>query len=611
MLLLLLTLAPLSAQEAPLNSPEETLIALQEAIIPQNDPIALAYRFYGIESAPTEITAFERGDRDEFWVSDNNGNTTRSLTATLEAVGQYAYFWVESREDVNEDDLQNLANSFDSDIYAQVRDIWGTEPIPGVDGDPRLHVLFARGLGASSAAYFARRHNYPEDILAHSNAREMFFVNLSNIQDVNSEFLRSTLAHEFQHMIRANTTPNEDAWLNEGFSTFTEGYLGYEAAGRYPEAFLTNPDTQLTTFGIAQNRLSEYGAGFLFLTYLYDQFGIEAIKALSENPKNGMFGVNEVTVRFGALTEEEFFSDWVIANLIQDVEMQPSFGYTSRIPLIPVATRQLNGSRMETTRQLAQYATDYYEIDDLEGVSSLDIQVTLPETAPLVQAEPTSGEKFWYSNRGDISHTRLYREFDLTTATAATLTYQIWVALEEEWDYGYVLISDDNGATWQTIQTDSMTTDNGLGNLYGTAGYSFSSWSWIKESVILDAYVGKKVIISFELLTDDAINYAGMVLDDVAIPEIGYFSDFEADNGGWTSEGWVWVTNQIPQQAWVQVVQRLPNDVYVTRWFLPHWETPSIELDPLTESVVIAISPIAPVTTIPTEYTLTIELIGD
>ncbi|HRF95962.1 MAG TPA: hypothetical protein PLZ51_12235, partial [Aggregatilineales bacterium] len=350
MVCLLFIFAPISAQEAPINSPEATLIALQEAVIPQNDPIALAYRFYGIEPAPTEITTFERGNRDEFWVSDNNDNTTRNLTATLEAVGQYAYIWVESREDLDEDDLQNLADSFDRDIYAQVRDIWGSEPLPGVDGDPRLHILFARGLGASSAAYFARRHNYPEDILAHSNAREMFFVNLSNIQDVNSAFLRSTLAHEFQHMIRANTTPNEDAWLNEGFSTFTEGYLGYEAAGRYPEAFLTNPDTQLTTFGIARNRLSEYGAGFLFLTYLYDQFGIEAIQALSQNPQNGMFGVDAVATEFGDMSGDELFANWVIANLIQNTEISPTLGYTSQIPLMPVATRQLNGRRMETTR---------------------------------------------------------------------------------------------------------------------------------------------------------------------------------------------------------------------------------------------------------------------
>ena len=37
------------------------------------------------------------------------------------------------------------------------------------------------------------------------------------------------------------------------------------------------------------------------------------------------------------------------------------------------------------------------------------------------------------------------------------------------------------------------------------------------------------------------------MLDDISIPEIGYSSDFEADNGGWESTGFVRVENILPQ----------------------------------------------------------------
>ncbi len=599
----------LSAQNTmPSSSPQDTVTALQHAVIPINNPFTIAERLYGIEAptAPIEAPIYRRGDRDEFWVSDNSARQSRQIMAELKAIGLHAYFWVEVGENVRQRDLQALADAFDNDIYQQVRDIWGSEPYLGVDGDPRVHILFARGLGFGTAAYFSRKHNYPEIVSTHSNAREMFFVNLSTISDLNSTFLRSTLAHEFQHMIRANITPNEDSWLNEAFSTFTEGYLGYEAAGRYPSEFLNNPETQLSAFGIAPNRLAEYGAGYLFLTYIYDHYGIEAIQAISQNPMNGMFGVNQVAIDFGAGTHADVFADWVLANLIQDADTL-SFGYRSLTTLIPPATRRLNGRQNQLDRTLSQYATHYYELADFRGGDTLTLTLEMPETAPLVRTHPHSGERFWYSNRADVSHTRLYRQFDLSAVTSATFTYQLWADLEPDWDYGYLLISTDGGESWQTIQTETMTTDNPVGNRYGDAAYSLLTGRWIKEQVILDDYVGGEIWLSFDVITDDAVNYSGMVIDDVALPEIGYYSDFETDDGGWISEGWVWVTNHVPQQAWLQVVEYLPDGITVRRQLLPDDIAP-LTIDSRTERLFIAISPIAPVTTIPVEYTLTIRL---
>ncbi|MCL4254723.1 MAG: hypothetical protein KJ043_13235, partial [Anaerolineae bacterium] len=185
----------LSAQNTmPPSSPEDTVTALQNAVIPINDPFTIANRLYGIEAppAPSQAPQYRRGDRDEFWVSDNSVGQARQIMAELEVIGQHAYFWVEVGEDVRLSDLQALADSFDNDIYQQVRDIWGSEPYLGVDGEPRIHILFARGLGFGTAAYFSRKHNYPESVSQYSNAREMFFVNLSTIGAVNSPFLRST-----------------------------------------------------------------------------------------------------------------------------------------------------------------------------------------------------------------------------------------------------------------------------------------------------------------------------------------------------------------------------------------------------------------------------------
>jgi bacillopeptidase F (M6 metalloprotease family) len=73
------------------------------------------------------------------------------------------------------------------------------------------------------------------------------------------------------------------------------------------------------------------------------------------------------------------------------------------------------------------------------------------------------------------------------------------------------------------------------------------SSQWIQESIDLSEFAGQQVWIRFEYVTDAVQNGEGMLLDDIEIPEIGYFTDFEDDDGGWEAEGWVRVNNILPQ----------------------------------------------------------------
>ena len=49
------------------------------------------------------------------------------------------------------------------------------------------------------------------------------------------------------------------------------------------------------------------------------------------------------------------------------------------------------------------------------------------------------------------------------------------------------------------------------------------------------------------LITDAAVNGEGFLIDDIAIPEINYFTDFEAGNDGWQADGFVRIQNSLPQ----------------------------------------------------------------
>ena len=62
--------------------------------------------------------------------------------------------------------------------------------------------------------------------------------------------------------------------------------------------------------------------------------------------------------------------------------------------------------------------------------------------------------------------------------------------------------------------------------------------------------------IRFEYVTDAAVNGEGLLLDDIAIPEIGYFNDFESDSDDWQAAGFVRIQNILPQTYRVALISK-------------------------------------------------------
>lgn len=587
------------------------------AIIPPADPVDLAIRLRGanvIQPPPANAAPLQEGTRQALWAANLSGGETFQIEAELKVVGEHVYMWVAVDSHVGMNDLRALAHAFDTRIYHPVRELWGSEPSPGIDGDPRLHILFTPGLGMSTAAYFARRHTFPQTVFPHSNEREMFFINLDAYSTgIGTASVESTLAHEFQHMIRANINPNEDTWLNEAFSSFTELYLGYNTTTGISTAFFNNPGTQLNAFGLSgTNRSANYGAGLIFMTYFYERFGLEAVQTLSADTTNGLNAVDNVLREFGEPGVNVFFADWILANLIRDQSVADGrYGYSMLQRDAPptIATTTTRYPEF-ITGYVNQYASDYHTLTQIDQLDSLQITLSMPDVVPLLPIEDDSHGRVWYSNRGDASNMTLTRSFDLSEVESAHLVYDAWYEIEEDWDYAYVTISPDNGASWEILSTSSMTTSNPYGNAYGP-GYTGRSNGWVEERISLDDYTGANVLIRFKMVTDDALNLPGLALDTISIPEIGYRSDFSTDGGGWDAAGWFLTNNEIPQYAWIQAVQHTSDDVIITRWLVEpqpdqSQQTFNLPLAQNTEQITLALSPFAPITTIGMPYTLNI-----
>lgn len=544
------------------SSPEMVLKTLRDTTLPDSDLIELAERVQGKSNiSPTQVApsqAYQVGDQQSFWVSNVDTNENFKVNTTLQYITDHAYFWIENEISFKEKDLQELADTFETKIYPTDREFFGSEWTPGVDGDPHIYILYVRNAGGSIAGYFSSVDEYPPQAHQYSNWHETFVFNADNV-DLRDNFTYGVLAHELQHMIHWANDRNEDTWMNEGFSDLAMFLNDFDTGG-HDYLFAEDPDLQLNDWPNDQDQTPpHYGASFLFTTYFLDRFGEQTTKALIRRPENGLTSIDALMQEKGLndsatrrpITADDIFLDWTLANYLHDSKVGDGRYTYSNYPNAPQTsdTETINSCNSDTqTRSVHQYGADYIRIG-CQGNVTLKFEGSV--RVGLLPVDPFSGTWAVWSNKGDESDMMLTREFDFTQSQGPlTLTYWTWYDLEKDYDFVYLLASSD-GNHWEMLHPAHGTAGNITGNNFGF-GYNGLSGSadqaqWINESVDLSQYKGKKVQIRFEYVTDAAVNGEGFLLDDVAVPEIGYFDNFENGDGGWHGAGFVRIENALPQ----------------------------------------------------------------
>lgn len=288
---------PAPTEMPPLTGAALTLQILQEEDIPENNPSDLVTRLGGKQDIPATDpdpdAPYEVGDTKAFWVTNVDTNRNFEINATLQYADDVLYIWIENSVAFRKIDLDLLGSEFSQQIYPTDRAFFGSEWTPGIDEDPHIYFLFTGGVGGGLLGYFSSADEVPREAHPYSNAHEMFILNADNLS-LAGETIRSTLAHEFQHMIHWNVDRNEETWLNEGFSMLAELLNDYDP-GTHDSTYLRNPDIQLTSWGEpGESNIPHYGAAFLFTTYLLERFGEEATQAIVANPLNGMESIDHV-----------------------------------------------------------------------------------------------------------------------------------------------------------------------------------------------------------------------------------------------------------------------------------------------------------------------------
>ncbi|HID52888.1 MAG TPA: hypothetical protein EYP41_12750 [Anaerolineae bacterium] len=588
---------------------------------PDRDDTALALAYKGLD-APPEINPvpvtepLPTGMRENLKILKYDVNTISSPEFTLEYVSDYAYFWFDTSPGIEKpslEDLERAGAAFD-EIYERNTAVFGQENSPGIDGDPRIHIVNASPLNLCDVSlanaqacglggYFGSSDILPQSVDDQSNEREMFIMNGSLF---GSEAYIDILSHEFRHMIESNYDANDWDWEVEGSAMLAEDLNGFSGDPiSRGNRFLASPDQQLNRW-VDGDTTPYYGQGYVINRYIYNRLGPELYKVFATHPDEGFTALDDIAANndvdfSGGM---DLWLDWLAALAIHNAEGAPE-KYALRDGLGTALARSIKEYPVTVETDVNQFAADYYK---LAGDGEVTINFTGSNHAQLLPVLPTSGEHMWLANRANYSSVRLTRAVDLSDVDSATLTYDVFRDIEQGYDFAYVSVSTDGGQTWQPLVGEAMDgdvfEDNPSGSALAERFYTGRGRDWMQETIDLTPYAGQEILLRFEYVTDPILTFGGIAFDNIAIPEINYYDDAETDTG-WTAEGFVRATGYVPQGWFVQLITFEDGAPVVTRVAVATDNTAVIQTTGSSENPpILIIAAAAPMTLRPSAYRL-------
>ncbi|WP_256989113.1 immune inhibitor A [Bacillus sp. EB106-08-02-XG196] len=158
------------------------------------------------------------------------------------------------------------------------------------------------------------------------------------------------------------------------------------------------------------------------------------------------------------------------------------------------------------------------------GKNAIAAKVNLPQKATNINTPATGYFEYWGGQQDEID-TNMVTTVDLTGKTSATLEFDAWYQIEQDWDFAFVQVSEDSGASWKSIG-NTNTVSSAVPEAYPTIapalpGFTGDSEGWKKQEFNLDAYAGKKVQLRFRYITDWGTSEKGFYVDNINVTADG------------------------------------------------------------------------------------------
>jgi hypothetical protein len=364
-------------------------------------------------------------------------------------------------------------------------------------------------------------------------------------------------AHEWQHLLHSYTDPFETTWINEGLSDFAQTLTGYVDAtktvndfgfdshincfqgfGPVVTPFNPNPrdcggaENSLNIWGegIPSAVLADYGNAYEFMLYLYDRFGTAFMSALHrDGERQGIASVMAELQAVGVTDFYRFLHDYQSMVLLDRIVGDPPFGL-----VLGVSKSRVTSPSLRSTVNLANpesyndpgaapNGADFVPLQKANGefLRGRDLRSLRFEGATTLPALPLAwttvtddpdragNAVLWSGNESNLDAAAV---IPVAVPTAnPTLNFLAKYGAELGFDYAYVSVSTDGGATYTPIAGD-RTVDAPLGpGLNGTTG------GFEPHAYDLSAYAGQSILLSFRYVSDGGVNEGGLMIDDVFI----------------------------------------------------------------------------------------------
>lgn len=286
------------------------------------------YLLLSVGSSPAQIQV---GDTLPFWsVSYIDwpplwGSPQRQFEAVCLRSGQFCHIFSEVGVTPPSDlSLDYMVDRFDQNYAPKLTAKYG--PIPdALDGDPHVIILWMND--NNWGGYFDPGQQMSDSMVMATWGRHSCEHEIIYIAAWGTDLPAGTVAHEFGHLLHwgQDHSPEppvnpvkywEDAWVDEGFSTFAHLYLDQDIDEHnvLSGGFITyNPDIPLIWF-------SDYNQVQLFMLYMYEHYGKwDYISSLISNQLNGIPGVEATLDNLGYTDNfNDAFANWCVANYIDD-----------------------------------------------------------------------------------------------------------------------------------------------------------------------------------------------------------------------------------------------------------------------------------------------------
>jgi hypothetical protein len=395
----------------------------------------------------------------------------------------------------------------------------------------------------------------------------------------------SVFAHEYQHLLHHYIDPDEVSWVNEGLSDFTEvitgyadlskhtnekghdshtnAFLGWESvvdASWNPIAYESGPENGLTAWGDQGDDeiLADYGFAMYFMNFVHSQgYEQDFFHSWQHTAANGIEGMNQALAAAGSTdTFASLFGDASVSALVDGyLDNGGSTGDSSLdADLKNQATEAtvLINANANATEGAPPWGSDYIDLGSGAGLDSVSIAfegadhyVGGPQWVVDGQGYFTNPDAVGinYGDNQDISIAR-----DVSGHDGDVLTFDHYYAMELGWDFGFVQVSTDGGATWQSLGCDGTTSDHNpdaftsiVSNVPGYTGpnedpsiVTTVGTADAPVSVTCPALPDGVDYLAFRLMTDPAVEFDGWHVRNIKLDGVDLGTP--GDLTGWDNQ---------------------------------------------------------------------------